>query len=47
MLGGDNVPEEFRKLFADILEDSPSASSAGSDTQATQGVGNLDEEDQE
>ena len=26
MLGGDNVPEEFRKLFADILDDGPSSS---------------------
>jgi hypothetical protein len=32
MLGGDNVPEEFRKLFADILDDGSSSSGiAGND----------------
>jgi|LauGreDrversion4_2_1035121.scaffolds.fasta_scaffold316932_2 hypothetical protein len=31
MQGGQNVPEEFRKLFADILGDSSSVSSNESD----------------
>jgi hypothetical protein len=35
MIGGDNVPEEFRKLFADILDDGPSSSSiSGNDSQS-------------
>jgi serine/threonine protein kinase len=48
MMGGDNVPEEFRKLFADILDDgSSSANASGNDPQSKQGMGGLDAEDQE
>jgi serine/threonine protein kinase len=48
MMGGDNVPEEFRKLFADILDDGSSSSGiAGNDPQSKQGMGALDAEDQE
>lgn len=48
MIGGDNVPEEFRKLFADILDDGPSSSSvSGNDSQSKEGMGALDAEDQE
>ena len=31
MMGGHNVPEEFRKLFADILGDSTASSESDSD----------------
>lgn len=46
MIGGDNIPEEFRKLFADILDDGSSSSDgrAGNDPQS---VPALDAEDQE
>jgi hypothetical protein len=31
MIAGENVPEEFRKLFADILDDGSSSGIAGND----------------
>ena len=47
-MGGDNLPEEFRKLFADFLDDgSSSANAIGNDHQSKQGLGALDEEYQE
>ena len=48
MLGGDNVPDEFKKLFADILGDGSSGSGEnGSGSKNGIGAGALDEEDYE
>jgi hypothetical protein len=47
MVGGQNIPEEFKKLFADILgeDGSTGSSSDRSPSSYQRRVGALDEED--